>query len=245
VVLGAGPAADAAAAALRAVSVEVACVPADSAPPSFDPDDDRWRIDGDGRELRPRVLVVAPGSAGEDSYLGVVAAGRANLFFVETPQQAEYVAKCVALLRDSGATRIEMRASVQREFNRRCRAGAGADERRAQALRAPKPVHFDLTTVDDRAPATEYRGPAVLTTATAAQPVEVTLSGHRDPIDGRYHWYGRVNPVDHAPLPDPGRAPVTLALPDRDPRPGTLVERDPWGSLRIVGFGTPPFPLTD
>ncbi|MQY31374.1 DUF4873 domain-containing protein [Nocardia aurantia] len=90
-------------------------------------------------------------------------------------------------------------------------------------------------------PAPDYSGPAVLDVPGAEVPVRVTLSGHLDPIDGRFHWYGRITADPGAELPDPGRGQVTLILPDGSAAAGRLQERDPWGNLRIVGVGAPPF----
>lgn len=90
-------------------------------------------------------------------------------------------------------------------------------------------------------PAPEYQGPAVIGGSGDDITVTVTLSGHHDPIDGRYHWYGRVVGDDR--LPEPGRIPVTLTLPGGAPTSGRLEERDPWGNLRIVGIGAPPYTL--
>ncbi|GAB4586580.1 DUF4873 domain-containing protein [Nocardia sp. IFM 10818] len=92
-------------------------------------------------------------------------------------------------------------------------------------------------------PAHEYSGPAVLDAPGAEVPVTVTLNGHLDPIDGKFHWYGRVAAADGVDLPGPGRGQVFLTLPGGAPAPGALQERDPWGNLRIIGVGTPPFPV--
>ena len=112
-----------------------------------------------------------------------------------------------------------------------------------RALRHPDPRHFDLTVPADREPAHDYSGPAVLDAPGAELAVTVTLNGHPDPIDGRYHWYGRVTAQDPAELPDPGRGRVLLTLPGGPPTAATLPERDPWGDLRITGVGEPPFRL--
>ena len=57
----------------------------------------------------------------------------------------------------------------------------------------------------------DYRGPATLVADDREIPVEVVLRGHFQPIDGRFHWYGR------------------------------LSASDPWGRYRITGTGKPPF----
>ncbi|OJF84444.1 DUF4873 domain-containing protein [Nocardia seriolae] len=73
--------------------------------------------------------------------------------------------------------------------------------------------------------------------------VRVALTGHLDPTDGLFHWYGRVSAAGAAELPDPGRGQVFLTVPGSAPAPGILQERDPWGNLRIAGIGAPPFPM--
>ncbi|MEV6772129.1 DUF4873 domain-containing protein [Nocardia sp. NPDC051030] len=90
-------------------------------------------------------------------------------------------------------------------------------------------------------PAPEYSGPALLDAPGAELPVTVALSGYLDPIDGHFHWYGRISAPDGVELPDPGRGQVILTIPGRTPARGQLQERDPWGNLRIVGIGAPPF----
>ncbi|MBF6170523.1 DUF4873 domain-containing protein [Nocardia blacklockiae] len=175
--------------------------------------------------------------------------------------QARYIRQGVQLLRRSAADRIEVRSATQHEFERRVRArrlgaqsvsnqrseetvgwpGSSASYRRA--VRRLDPRHFDLTVASERVAAYEYSGPALLDAPGAEVPVTVTLNGHPDPIDGRYHWYGRVSAADGSELPDPGRGHVHLTLPGGTPAAATLQERDPWGNLRITGVGAPPFPL--
>jgi hypothetical protein len=55
-----------------------------------------------------------------------------------------------------------------------------------------------------------YDGPAHLVTDTGEVPVEVTVRGLFQPIDGRYHWHGRIardERVDRL-----GRAGATVVL---------------------------------
>ncbi|MEV5832887.1 DUF4873 domain-containing protein [Nocardia sp. NPDC052112] len=110
-------------------------------------------------------------------------------------------------------------------------------------MRRPDPGHYDPTVPADREPAHEYSGPALLDAPGLEVPVEVTLGGHPDPIDGRYHWYGRVTPRDGHELPDPRRAELLRTRLGGGPSAGRLQLRDPWGNFRIVGIGTPPYPL--
>ena len=42
-----------------------------------------------------------------------------------------------------------------------------------------------------------YDGPASLVTAETSLDIEVRLRGMFQPLDGRYHWYGRVTHDEH------------------------------------------------
>ncbi|KHL18654.1 UNVERIFIED_CONTAM: hypothetical protein LK11_06170 [Mumia flava] len=94
-----------------------------------------------------------------------------------------------------------------------------------------------------------YRGPCVLVAPDrgdgAPEPVtaQVTLSGFVQPIDGAYHWQGRLQPDEQvtALAARVGRKPLAVHLPGGDPVTARLGERNPWGGYRISGTGTPPY----
>ncbi|WP_228538139.1 DUF4873 domain-containing protein [Nocardia sp. XZ_19_385] len=228
----------------------------------FDATDDRWEVHAaDGRRYRPRAVVLEsaarptvlangctlPQDWSATTFLSVAAHGFPNLFLhsasaAEAKRRTRYIRRCLELLYRTSSTRIEVRAATQHEYLRRATHPRAATWRR-HALRRPDPHHYDLTVPADREPAHDYSGPATLDAPGILLPVHVTLSGHPDPIDGHYHWYGRISATDD--LPDPGRAEVLLTVPDGQPTPARLQERDPWGNLRIVGTGTPPFQLDE
>ena len=85
-------------------------------------------------------------------------------------------------------------------------------------------------------PGQEYEGAAALDAVT----VEVRLRGHLEPLDGHFHWYGRLaaDPV----LEERYRSgtTVTLTTPHGSAQ-GRLSDVDPWGRFRITGLGAPPF----
>lgn len=83
-----------------------------------------------------------------------------------------------------------------------------------------------------------YDGAATLQIADQEHPVHVRLTGHVDPIDGRYHWRGTILDAPAAA----GVGPVRLAIESRcvDAR---ITERTAQGSYSIVGIGAPPFGL--
>ena len=110
---------------------------------------------------------------------------------------------------------------------------------------------------EQRVPAEEYVGPAVVSTGEAAEPsevsrlagartsttddgvtVEVTLRGHFEPLDGRFHWYGRL--AAHEGHRWQSGTDVLVTTPHGSAA-GRLSDLDPWGRFRVSGTGRPPF----
>lgn len=92
------------------------------------------------------------------------------------------------------------------------------------------------------APAEEYAGRAEVSTGdrSACLEVEVTLRGHFEPLDGRFHWYGRIGADGR--LAEVARAGDVVTLTTRHgAAEGRLADVDPWGRYRITGTGRPPF----
>lgn len=96
------------------------------------------------------------------------------------------------------------------------------------------------------APAEEYAGPAVVSAgSTSGAPeeaiaVEVLLRGHFEPLDGKFHWFGRIATSDELAARHQAGATVTLTTP-QGTATGRLSDVDPWGRYRITGTGRPPF----
>ncbi|PWR08206.1 DUF4873 domain-containing protein [Micromonospora acroterricola] len=83
-----------------------------------------------------------------------------------------------------------------------------------------------------------YHGPAEV----AGTSVRVHLAGRWEPVDGRYHWGGRIEPDARvAGLVRSGRRDVELRIAGRA-RPARLAEVDPWGGVGVTGVGAPPWP---
>jgi hypothetical protein len=87
-----------------------------------------------------------------------------------------------------------------------------------------------------------YRGPARLHVGDRTIDVEVVLGGHLEPLDGKYHWYGRIAQHDAVDAAKTGGVTdIGLTIGTGDRSAGRLAEHDAWGNLRIIGTGTPPF----
>ncbi|AXX28152.1 DUF4873 domain-containing protein [Actinosynnema pretiosum subsp. pretiosum] len=86
-----------------------------------------------------------------------------------------------------------------------------------------------------------YSGPAVLVLGGHEVRVEVDLRGFFQPIDGRYHWYGRIAADPRVTgLVEAGARTADLRTPAGSAT-GSLGDPDPWGRYRVAGTGAPPF----
>jgi hypothetical protein len=89
-------------------------------------------------------------------------------------------------------------------------------------------------------PQEEYDGPAAVRSESGEIPVEVNLRGHFEPIDGKFHWYGRIATNPHLAAAHDSGSSVELGTP-YGTATGRLSDVDPWGRFRITGTGRPPF----
>src|SRR6202035_1380999 len=89
-----------------------------------------------------------------------------------------------------------------------------------------------------------YAGPATLAIGDDRYEVRVELRGVFQPIDGRFHWYGRVAAHDGlAAALGPARAAGTLTTPEGQAA-CEVSDPDPWQRYRVSGRSTPPFAVT-
>ncbi|MDT5010873.1 MAG: hypothetical protein QOH57_2490 [Mycobacterium sp.] len=170
---------------------------------------------------------------GAATYFGVAMHGFPNYFMVLGPdspvgrphtvaeEQRSYITGYLDRMRQLGGTRIEVRRSAQRQFTER---GRVTDPARA----------FEVSSGD--LPLQIYDGPARLTADGDQHSVRVRLTGHLDPIDGKYHWQGM---VFGATSEFTSRS-VELAV-EEVAAQARITEKTPWGSYSIAGVGTPPF----
>jgi hypothetical protein len=86
-----------------------------------------------------------------------------------------------------------------------------------------------------------YTGTATLVVDGTEIGVEVDLRGHFQPIDGRYHWYGRILVNKRlSAIADGKKMPAEIRTPGGSAA-GVVSDPDPWDRYRITGTSTPPF----
>ena len=88
-----------------------------------------------------------------------------------------------------------------------------------------------------------YDGPVTVHVGDVEVSVDGTLTGHFEPVDGRYHWYGRLAANEELTAAiGGGNAEGEVSTPH-----GTVAAQlsdiDPWGRYRVSGTSTPPFPV--
>jgi Domain of unknown function (DUF4873) len=198
---------------------------------------------------RARIVITDQIRSGREDlapYLGVAVHGAPNYFMVTgagavADARLDYIAECLRLMQRTGSTRIEVLFSTQRMFHLRAADEVDrADASFWQRLAKTAPTAFDLSShigvVDEI-----YDGVATIRVGTEEHQVRVRLSGHLDPIDGRYHWQGTVFDA----LPDEAVAQsVTVTISDRTAE-GRITERTPQGRYSVAGVGAPPYALDD
>jgi hypothetical protein len=86
-----------------------------------------------------------------------------------------------------------------------------------------------------------YTGEATLVLDGAELVVTVTLRGNFEPVDGRYHWYGRIQPHTGVTEKAEGRKPAAVLRTPHGAAAGSLSDPDTWGRYRISGTSRPPF----
>lgn len=86
-----------------------------------------------------------------------------------------------------------------------------------------------------------YRGRALLVVGAAELDVDVDLRDHLEPLDGRTHWYGRIQAADALDaLKAAGATAGELRIGSHS-APVRLAEHDPWGNVAVTGVGAPPY----
>jgi hypothetical protein len=90
-----------------------------------------------------------------------------------------------------------------------------------------------------------YTGSAALVFGSDEVSVEVELRGYFQPIDGRYHWYGRIKQNDEVTSRVEGGARTALLRTPTGQAEGALTDPDPWGRYRVGGISTPPYQIQE
>ena len=80
-----------------------------------------------------------------------------------------------------------------------------------------------------------YDRPATLVVDERELAVDVDLRGHFQPIDGRYHWYGRLRANTELDELVGGRKRTAVLRTPEGEADGEVSDPDPWRRYRITG----------
>ncbi|QFU93581.1 DUF4873 domain-containing protein [Amycolatopsis sp. YIM 10] len=86
-----------------------------------------------------------------------------------------------------------------------------------------------------------YTGDATLVVGETELAVRVQLRGHFQPIDGYYHWYGRITASPELSTLLGGRKTKAEIRTPEGSAPCELSDPDTWDRYRVMGTSTPPF----
>jgi hypothetical protein len=89
-----------------------------------------------------------------------------------------------------------------------------------------------------------YTGPATLQVKDVELTVQVELRGYFQPIDGYYHWYGRLAASEQLSELVAGRKTAAHLRTPEGAAAGELSDPDPWNRYRITGTSRPPFTVS-
>jgi len=88
----------------------------------------------------------------------------------------------------------------------------------------------------------EYAGPVMVVAGDVTVRADARLTGHVEPVDGRFHWGGRLAPnAELVGLVRGGARAVLLRLDNGSSCDARLQEVDPWGGVRVAAVGSPPW----
>ncbi|RSM86900.1 DUF4873 domain-containing protein [Kibdelosporangium aridum] len=86
-----------------------------------------------------------------------------------------------------------------------------------------------------------YTGPATLLVGDRDLAVEVELRGYFQPIDGYYHWYGRIQENAELSSLAGGKKTAARVKTPQGEASAEVSDPDPWNRYRITGTSRPPF----
>jgi hypothetical protein len=88
----------------------------------------------------------------------------------------------------------------------------------------------------------EYAGPVMVVANDVTIRADARLTGQVEPVDGRFHWGGRLAPsAELVELVRAGARAVVLRVDGGPPCGARLEEVDPWGGVRVAAVGSPPW----
>ena len=203
---------------------------------------------GDRGGDHPADVVVTSEPAPAGSFLGVADPRRPNVFHAGTATAparlvAGYIVSAIEEMVVAGAVEMRVRAPIARSWAGYAAANRGSGRKLVRKLKRFDPADYDYRSAHDDEDI--YDGTAVIEHDLESVACRIRVGGYFDPLDGHYHWAGIAFGESVRELKDARARDVLVAVDTREGVPARLTEITPWGSVRIVGIGQPPYPLDD
>lgn len=205
-------------------------------------------VAADSGSDHPADVVVTSTPAPAGTFLGVADPRQPNVFYTgdaTAPARlvAGYIVSAIEEMIVAGAVEMRVRGPIARSWAGYAAANHGGGRKLIRKLKRFDPADYDYRSAHDDEDI--YDGAAVIEHDLESVACRIRVGGYFDPLDGHYHWAGIAFGESVRELKEARARDVLVAIDTRDGVPARLTEITPWGSVRIVGVGQPPYALDD
>lgn len=179
------------------------------------------------------ALTVVEGVAPQPNYLGVISSTAPQRIYVDATSE-KYVLDLVTEFAAAGARGVQARGPVINEWSI-----VGNEAQRRRRLKKFRSIEFDWDT-DETVESEVFDSDVELTGDGESTVARIRVSGYLNPSDGQFHWAGTAYGDDVRRWRD-ARVRDVMVMHSGVGAAAKLTDITPWGTVRIVGVGTPPF----
>ncbi|MFW0789786.1 DUF4873 domain-containing protein [Gordonia sp. CPCC 205333] len=183
---------------------------------------------------QPGQLVVVEGVAPQPNYLQVCSASEPNRVYCNA-DTLDYVLALVVEYAAAGATGLRVRQPVLNEWGI-----VGTRRKLRRRLKRFAPIEFDWDTAES-IDSEVFDGEVTFVADGERGIGRIRVQGHLNPSDGRFHWAGTAYGDDVRRWRDEQVREVEITAASGLTAAARLTDVTQWGTVRLVGVGTPPF----